>query len=46
MWQGTFSAEEHYHHHIRTLQSTIVNPEDWVIVADSDEFQAWDQQIP
>ncbi len=39
VWTGQFSSEAHLERILIFLNEFIVEPEDWIIIADNDEFQ-------
>ncbi len=39
VWEGPFSSEDHYNRTLALLNDYVLDPDDWVVVADSDEFQ-------
>lgn len=41
MWEGEFSSDAHYQRTLTMLRDFVHDPADWVVVADSDEFQDW-----
>ena len=41
MWEGTYSSEEAMAQQLGMLRDYIVDPSDWVVAADVDEFHDW-----
>lgn len=41
VWEGPFSSDAHYNRSLAMLNDFVIDPDDWVVAADSDEFQEW-----
>lgn len=41
VWEGTYSSEEAMAQQLTMLRDYIVDPSDWVVAADVDEFHDW-----
>ncbi|GAB4822987.1 hypothetical protein N2152v2_010033 [Parachlorella kessleri] len=47
VWEGPFTSEDHYNRTLALLADYVLDPDDWVVVADSDELQDYGgQTIP
>ena len=44
VWEGAFSSEAHYNRSLTLLNDFVYDPDDWILVADSDEFQEYNGQ--
>jgi hypothetical protein len=41
VWEGLFSSEAHLERMLGMLGDYVFDPEDWIVMADNDEFQDW-----
>jgi hypothetical protein len=41
LWLGQYSSEGHLKLKLQILSVAVVDPEDWILMADSDEFQVY-----
>jgi len=45
LWEGEYNPDEQYERHLRILNDFVLDPYDWIVIADSDELQVWPGMI-